>query len=204
MEIRKKKIAKRALPIFLDEIEQNELLKQPNPRYITGLRNLVLIEFMLDTGLRVSEVTNLKWDQINFKLGDFLIKEGKGNKDRYAYISSDVIGQLEKWRERQRKDIGLTDFVFTTCKGGKLLVRYIQQMIKRYSVKAGIKKKISPHKLRHTFATEYYRHSKDILRTSKLLGHNDIATTMIYTHIVDEDLAYSQREFQKYKHNRRK
>jgi integrase/recombinase XerD len=195
---------KRSLPIFLDKEEQILLIQQPNPRYFTGLRNKVLICLVLDIGIRVSEVVNLKWKHINFRGSKVLVEQGKGQKDRYLYISADVKDELEKWNERQIKQHVKSEYVFTTFKGGQIGIRYIQQMVKRYSEKAGIEKNITPHKLRHTFATDYYKETKDILETGKALGHADVSTTMIYTHVVDDDMENSMKSFQDKRSRERK
>jgi integrase/recombinase XerD len=185
----------RKLPVFLNEEERIALLKQPNPRYFTGERNKLLMQFMLDSGARISEAVNLKWDHVNLMSGSILIKQGKNSKDRYIWIRSILLDDMRKWRERQIKKLGLIEYVFTTGKGSQMGQRYIQVMVKRYGKKAGLIKDITPHKLRHTFATDFYKRTKDILKTGKALGHADVSTTMIYTHVVDADLEDSMKNF---------
>lgn len=185
------------LPIILDAEEQKALIKQPNKRYITGERNKLMISFMLAAGTRLSETINLKWKHINLNTGKINIIDGKGGKDRIVYISNFIIDSLRTWRERQSKEIGEVQNIFTTTKGDPLDARYIQRMIKRYSAKAQIEKNVSPHTLRHTFATDLYKNSKNIVLVQKALGHSDISTTMIYTHIVDDELEYAMKNFRK-------
>lgn len=190
---KKGKRKEKKLPVFLNEQERVALLKQPNPRYFTGERNRLLMQFMLDSGVRISEAVNLKWDHVNLMTGSILIKQGKNSKDRYVWIGTGLLDYLRKWRERQIEKLGLVEFVFTTGVGSKMGQRYIQVMIKRYGKKAGLTKNITPHKLRHTFATDFYKKTRDILKTGKALGHADVSTTMIYTHVVDADLEESMK-----------
>lgn len=194
--IRKGKTRKgRKLPIFLNDEERKNLLKQPNPRYFTGERNKLLIEFMLNLGTRISETVNMKWTHVNLMTGKILIYQGKNSKDRYVYAGNGLVNDLRHWKDRQAEKLGIVDYVFTTGKGEKLLQRYIQVMVKRYAKKAGINKDITPHKLRHTFATDFYKQTHDILQTGKALGHADVSTTMIYTHVVDDDLEEAMKNF---------
>ncbi|MCK4321753.1 tyrosine-type recombinase/integrase [candidate division WOR-3 bacterium] len=186
----------RKLPEFLTEEEQKVLLKQPNHRYPTGQRNHLMMKLMLDIGLRLSEATNLKWKHIDLMSGKLMVRDGKGEKDRTLWIGEKDIELLEKWRERQlEKTDRDPEYVFTTLKGTPVKNRYVQFMVKRYSEKAGITKNISPHTLRHTFATDLYRETKNIRIVQKALGHSDLSTTMIYTHIVDDELEEAMKNF---------
>ncbi|MFW5686804.1 MAG: tyrosine-type recombinase/integrase [Halanaerobium sp.] len=162
-------------------------------QYITGQRNYTLLKIMLDTGLRLSEAINLKWKDIDLISGKLMVREGKGKKDRTLWISEEDLNLIQEWKERQVKKIGkLPAHVFTSTSkgsmGNKMNLRYIQDMVKRYAKKAGIDKDISPHTLRHSFATDLLRETKNIRLVQKALGHSDISTTMVYTHIVDEEL----------------
>lgn len=186
---------KKKLPVFLEEHERQALLAQPNPRYVTGQRNKMLIELILGIGTRLSETTDLEWKHVNLMTGKVFINEGKGKKDRVLWLPETTLKDLRAWRERQATDIGEVEHVFTTLKGDKVTNRYVQEMVKRYGRKAGIKKNLKPHVLRHTFATDFYRETGDILKTQKALGHDDISTTMIYTHIVDAELENSMKSF---------
>jgi len=186
-------IARKKLPAVLTKEEQELLLAQPSERYITGQRNHTLLKIMLDTGLRLSEVINLKWKDIDLISGKLMVREGKGKKDRTLWLGEEDLNLIQKWKERQVKKIGKTPAnIFTSTSkgtmGNKMNPRYIQDMVKRYAKKAGINKDISPHTLRHTFATDLLRETKNIRLVQKALGHSDISTTMVYTHIVDEEL----------------
>ncbi len=184
----------RKLPRVLTEDERRELLKKPNPRYPTELRNLAITQLVLDAGLKVSEVTVLKWNDVDLLSGKLLVRQGKGAKDRTLWLGGVDLDLLRKWRERQIEKVGRpVEHVFTTLKGEHLQNRYVQAMIERYAGKAVIK--ASPHTLRHTFATDLYRETKNIRLVQKALGHSDLSTTMIYTHIVDEELEEAMRFF---------
>ncbi len=187
------------LPVVLNDSERLLLLDQANPRYITGHRNRVVMQILFNLGLRLSEVCNLKWQDIDFTSEILMIRNGKGAKDRTLYIKdNNWRGQkdkeaLLKWKQRQAEFLGrLPEYVFTTMSknaaGDPLRDRYIQNMIGRYSARAKIQKKISPHTLRHTFATDLYRRTKDIVTVKNALGHEDISTTMIYVNLVGSDI----------------
>lgn len=191
----------RKIPNILTEKEQKKLLNQANLRYPTGQRNYIIIKFMLDTGLRLSEVTNLKWVDVDLMSGRVSVKEGKGAKDRIVWVRDEILNKLQEWKQKQIEEIRKRKlnikpiFTFTTLKGGQLKNRYVREMIYRYSEKAGIDKKISPHNLRHTFATDIHRKTKNLRIVQKALGHSDISTTQIYTHIVDEELEEAMKKF---------
>ena len=191
------------LPVVLEPREAGSLLRKPNERYLTGLRNKAILCLMLDCGLRVSEVSNLKPSHVNLMEGKLRIVDGKGGVDRELYLSDYMIYLLRKWKERKPKN---TDYFFTTLKerndskfaskpGKKLSVRNIQFMVKKYAKKAGIEKTISPHTLRHTFATEYYKQTKDIETLRRILGHSDISTTTIYITLANIDVENGMKSF---------
>ena len=190
------------LPNVLTEDEQKRLLEQPNPRYVTGQRNYTLMRLMLNTGLRLSEATGLKWENVNLNSGKLEVVEGKGGKDRILWISEEDLELLRSWRERQVDKAGKKlEFVFTAMSdgtiGNRLDNRYVQDMVKRYAKKAKINNSTTPHVFRHTFATTLYSHTKNIRLVQKALGHNQLSTTMIYTHIVDDELEDALKNFKK-------
>src|SRR5674536_73729 len=151
-------MTRKKLPVILEPEEAQNLLKQPNKRYPTGLRNKAMLSLMLHCGLRVSEVVNLRPGSINLTKGKLRVENGKGNKDRDLAIPEYLVDLLDSWRKKRPE----SNFFFSTLKGEKLLIRYLQQMVKRYAQKAGLSEKISPHSLRHTYATQYYKQTKDI------------------------------------------
>jgi len=136
---------KNKLPVILEPEGVQNLLRQPSKRYPTGLRNKTIMSLMLHCGLRLSEVINLKPGNINLTKGKLRVESGKGEKDRDLAIPDYLTDLLDTWRNIRPK----SNYFFSTLKGRKLSDRYIQQMVKRYSQKAGIEKKISPHTLRH-------------------------------------------------------
>lgn len=186
----------RKIPEVLTSDEQEALLKQPNPRYPTGERNRLMLRLMLDTGLRLAEAIDLRWKHIDLNTGKVMVRQGKGHKDRTLWLGEDDLAMLRTWRDRQAKATGGTpELVFTTLEGGKLHPRYVQRMVKRYTAKAGIEKDVTPHTLRHSFATDLYRETTNIRLTQKALGHANLSTTQIYTHIVDEELEAALKSF---------
>jgi integrase/recombinase XerD len=188
----------RKIPEILTETEQEALLSQPNPRYLTGQRNRVMLRLMLDTGLRLSEAIHLRWKDIDLNSGKVMVRQGKGAKDRILWTGEANLETLQTWRERQAKECaGSAQHVFTTKDGGLLDPRYIQRMVKRYAAKAGIQKDVTPHTLRHSFATDLYRETSNIRLIQKALGHANLATTQIYTHIVDEELEGALKSFRR-------
>lgn len=195
----KKNSNKKKLPEFLTKDEQYALLKQPNMRYPTGERNHLIMRLMLNAGFRLSEATNLKWVHIDLMSGKVMVREGKGAKDRTLWLSEKDIMYLKKWKERQIEVTGKNpEYVFTTLKGEQLDNRYVRDMVYRYTEKAGIKKNVSPHTLRHTFATDLYKESKHNIRlVQKALGHSDLSTTQIYTHLEDEELEDALKNFRR-------
>lgn len=188
------------LPEVLSSQEINLLLKQPNPRYPTGLRNLCLMRVMLDAGLRASEALKLTIYDIDWRSGKLKVRQGKGNKDRVLWLNEDCLLLLQRWRERRPTT---TDFLFSTLEGTQIDDRYLRTMVKRYGAKAGITKDVHPHMLRHTFATDLYSQTKNIRMVQKALGHSDLSTTMIYTHIVDDEMENAMKSFrqQSIEHN---
>lgn len=182
--------------MFLTPEQQQTLLKRPNPRYPTGERNRLMLRLMLDTSLRLAEAIDLRWKDIDLNTGKLMVRQGKGHKDRTLWTGDEDLTLLRKWRERQAKQVGhAPELVFTTLQGGELHPRYVQRMVKRYGRKAGIEKDITPHTLRHSFATDLYRETTNIRLTQKALGHANLSTTQIYTHIVDEELEAALKSF---------
>ena len=182
-------------PDVLTLDEQEKLLNQFNLRYITSQRNKTMIQLLLNTGLRLSEMTNLKWNDIDLMTGQVKVVEGKGLKDRILWLDEETLTMLGKWKQRQFKEWGRSDLVFTTRTLHSLDGKAVRSMIKTYSDKAGIKKHITTHSLRHTFASDLLRDTKNIRIVQKALGHADISSTQIYTHIVDEELEEALKSF---------
>ena len=164
----------------VDLLESSIDLSKPE-----GQRNKAIIEVLFSCGLRVSELTHLKISNL-YLHEKFIRVEGKGRKERFVPISSKAIKELELWfLDRVHLDIkpGEDDFVFLNRRGRHLTRTMILIMIKRQAQEAGIKKTISPHTLRHSFATAFLRGGADLRAIQAMLGHEDISTTEIYTHV---------------------
>lgn len=192
----KRKREPRRIPDVLTPEEEAALLAQPNPRYPTGQRNRLLLQLMLDTGLRLSEATALEWRDLDLTTGKLKVRQGKGARDRILWVGDEDLDALRKWRDRQARDVvGKPSAVFTTLEGKPVSNRYVQAMLKRYAAKAGIARSVHPHLLRHSFATDLLREAKNIRIVQRALGHARLATTEIYTHIVDEELEGALKSF---------
>jgi site-specific recombinase XerD len=190
-------IAKRKkLPVTLNKQEVKSLLDVPNKRYKNGLRNRAILSLMINTGLRVSEVSGLKDQDINIKEGKLRVINGKGSKDRDVTIGNK---QALEFLKEYNKARPRSNYFFTSLEkdnaGKQLAVRYLQNMVKGYSLRAKIEKNVSPHTLRHTFATEFYRETKDIETLRKILGHSDISTTQIYVTLANIDVEKAMNSF---------
>lgn len=187
---------KRKIPETLTEKEQQRLLKTFNERYLSGQRNKTFIKTVLDSGLRLSEALNLKWKHVDLQTGKIKVLQGKGSKDRILWLGEESLQLLRSWRQRQADDISRCNLIFTTGTGKKLSPRDIREMVYTYAARAGItEKSVSPHTFRHTFATDLLRETRNLRLVQKALGHADISTTQIYTHIVDEELEFAMKNF---------
>jgi integrase/recombinase XerD len=173
------------LPKTLTREEALKLLSQPNKNAPTGLRNRCIMQVMYRAGLRESEVINLSPKDIEWKEGILRVWKGKGARDRTLYLDEHTLDLLRAWSNKRPG----SRYFFCTLKGKKLSDRYIREMVNRYARRAGIEKRVNPHMLRHTFATELLQEGYNIREVQKLLGHSDVSTTMIYTHVYDSDLA---------------
>jgi site-specific recombinase XerD len=205
----------RRLPIILSEEEVEKLLKVPNKRCFTGLRNLTIMKVILYCGLRSEEIVNLKLQDVNLNTGHTTVHNGKGFKDRCVYIKNDALVQLKKWIEFKEKHksekFRNSEYVFPTAEGKKLDTRCLRFTFRRYGNKAGIKKfvttinkegekverirSVSPHILRATMASNYYRATKDIRGLQLILGHESLATTQLYMYVYNEDIAENLEHF---------
>lgn len=173
------------LPEVLTEEEVDRLESSIDLSKWEGHRNRAIIEVLFSCGLRVSELTNLKLSNI-YTEEQFIRVLGKGTKERLVPISSRAIHELELWfidRNQMTIKSGEGDYVFLNRRGAHLTRNMIHTMIKRQSAEAGIKKNISPHTLRHSFATALLEGGADLRVIQALLGHESIDTTVIYTHI---------------------
>lgn len=181
----------RNIPKVLNDDEAAALVDVFNTRYDSGLKNKAMVRFMLEDGLRVSEVCNLTLADIDMTTCRVTIRDGKGGKDRQVWMPDDLRDLVGEWLERRPETAdGEPDWLFPTRNGTRTDPRSVRRTVKTYAEKAGIDwfDDVSPHTLRHTFATNLLRETGNIRLVQKALGHSDVSTTMIYTHIVDEEL----------------
>jgi len=196
---------KRAQVTFLTPEELERLSSQPNINSINGLRDRAIIELLFSSGLRVSELVGLDRDHINLKRREFMVR-GKGQKDRPIFISPEAAGWIEQYLARRQDN---TKPLFIRYSGNKkvdlsgnyhrLTARSIQRIIARYARLAGITKHVSPHTLRHSFATDLLMNGADLRSVQAMLGHSNIATTQIYTHVTDPHLKEVHTKFHRQK-----
>ena len=173
------------IPSFLDLEEVEALLKAPNLKDIHGLRDRAILELMYATGFRVSEVASLKLSDLNLEVG-FIKCRGKGSKERIVPLGNVAKHFLERYINEARERLlkGKISIYLFIGQGGKNLSRQsIWKIIKKVAKKANIRKKISPHILRHSFATHLLERGADLRSVQEMLGHSNITTTQIYTHI---------------------
>lgn len=174
------------LPVVLSMDEVVSLIESPDISKPLGIRDRAIFEVMYATGLRVSELINLSLDDLHLDLG--LIKTiGKGDKERLLPIGKTAIKWLNNYFEQTRDQLvakyGEKKQVFLNFRGQKLTRQSIWRMIKKYIAQVGITKDVTPHTLRHSFATNLLANGADLRVVQELLGHSDISTTQIYTHI---------------------
>jgi integrase/recombinase XerD len=181
----------RRLPKNLSEDKVETLLDAPNVETALGLRDRAMLETLYATGLRVSELTGLKLAQVSLDMGVVRVL-GKGSKERLVPLGEEAIAWIKRYLATARADLSgkrLSDAMFVTARGGPLTRQAFWALLKRYAVKAGIPSaSLSPHVLRHAFATHLLNHGADLRVVQLLLGHADITTTTIYTHVARERL----------------
>lgn len=180
----------RPLPKSLTETEVEALLEAPNVEQERGLRDRAMLEVLYATGLRVSELVGLELGQVGLQQGVVRVI-GKGNKERLVPLGDMAVEWLERYLRQGRPAIvgarpGTA--LFPTRRGGAMTRQAFWQLIKRYAVQAGISKPLSPHTLRHAFATHLLNHGADLRVVQLLLGHSSLSTTQIYTHVARERL----------------
>ena len=172
------------LPKSLSEAEVEALLAAPDIAEPLGLRDRAMLEVLYACGLRVTELLNLRLELINLKQG-YLRIVGKGNKERLVPLGQMACEWIEKYLTEARSQLykSATDYVFLTQHGGIMSRQNFWYAIKRYALQAGVQAELSPHTLRHAFATHLLNHGADLRVVQMLLGHSDLSTTQIYTHV---------------------
>jgi len=162
---------------------------------------------MANMGLRVSEVVNLKPGDLNLTKRKLRVVNGKGGVDRDLIIPEYTAEILREWKKSKPKNSrhffttikDKSGGQFASSKGSQVSVRYIQFMVKRYAKKAGINKDITPHTLRHTFATDFIRQGQNVMKLKDILGHSDISTTQIYVTLANKDIEEAMNGFKEFK-----
>ncbi len=201
-------LAKQAMrePSFLEAPDVERLLEAPNKTEeapILQTRDRAILEMFFSTGMRVSELANLKKDQVNLEREEFSVR-GKGDKVRVVFMSHQARHWLKTYLDMRKDE---SPFMFVRHdraasltsggdkKAGPLTPRSIERLVKRYALMAGITKKISPHSLRHSFATDLLMNGADLRSVQSMLGHSSITTTQIYTHITNQQLREVHQAF---------
>jgi len=180
----------RPLPKALTEAEVESLLRAPDTTDALGHRDRTMLEVLYATGLRVTELVNLQLSQINLTQGVIRVV-GKGDRERLIPLGEESMEWIEQFIRGPRTEILLdrqSDYLFPTRRGDRMTRQAFWHLIKRYAAKATVDKKLSPHMLRHAFATHLLNHGADLRVVQMLLGHSDLSTTQIYTHVARERL----------------
>ena len=175
----------RSLPKTLAESEVEALLDAPDTGTILGLRDRTMLEVLYASGLRVSELVSLKTTQLNLQQGVVRVS-GKGNKERLVPLGDEAVNWLQRYLQEARIPLlrgHACDALFVTQRREAMTRQAFWYMIKRHAQSAGIEKALSPHTLRHAFATHLLNHGADLRVVQMLLGHSDLSTTQIYTHV---------------------
>ena len=178
------------LPKTLSTVDVDRLLKQPDPATPIGARDKAMLELLYATGLRVSELVGLKVADVNLERG-FLIVMGKGSKERAVPLGEAAIAAIKDYLSSARRTLLKktdSDVLFISSKRRGITRQMFWERIKLYTIKSGIEKIISPHTLRHSFATHLLDNGADLRAVQAMLGHSDISTTQIYTHVSRERL----------------
>ena len=180
----------RSLPKSLTEEDVEALMAAPDVVTPLGLRDKAMLETLYASGLRVSELVSLTMAQVSHDMGVVRVM-GKGSKERLVPLGEEALSWIRRYADESRPDIlkgQRTDALFVTARGESMTRQAFWILIRRYSARAGLKKSLSPHTLRHAFATHLLNHGADLRVVQMLLGHADISTTQIYTHVARERL----------------
>jgi site-specific recombinase XerD len=195
---------KRKQVTFLNEEELARLFAEPDTKTVSGTRDRAILELLFSSGLRVSELVGLDRDHVNLKRREFMVR-GKGQKDRPIFISPEAAQWVEDYLSKRQDN---SKPLFVRYSGSKkvdnsgnfsrLTARSVQRIVARTALLAGITKKVTPHTLRHSFATDLLMNGADIRSVQAMLGHSNIATTQIYTHVTDPHLKAVHEKFHRH------
>jgi integrase/recombinase XerC len=178
-----------SLPKYVKEEDIDKMFSIPNTRTWIGMRNLLIIRMLYATGLRVSELINVKLSDINETERTIRVL-GKGSKERIVVFGNNTKEALDDYLSRGRREVDFhnSEYLFLNKDGNKLSTRYIRKIIDDIIFKASIEMHVSPHMLRHTFATGMLNNGADLVSVKDLLGHESLNTTSIYTHVSDDKI----------------
>jgi integrase/recombinase XerD len=189
------------LPQVLSIEEVDALLSAPSDATAEGIRDRAMFELLYATGVRVSELVGLRFGCLNLEFG-FVTVFGKGGKERAVPIGGEAQKRLGKYLAHAREELlrrrnggfRQSDFLFVTRRGSRMTRQGFWKLVKGYALLAGINKDISPHTLRHSFATHLLQRGADLRTIQLLLGHSDISTTQVYTHLTMEEIKETHRK----------
>ncbi len=195
LELQAPKIG-RPLPVSLSEAQVEQLLDAPDVAVPLGLRDRAMLETLYATGLRVTELVNLTLAQVD-RITGLVRVIGKGGRERLVPLGETCLEWVERYIADARADLlnqKQSQYLFVTRRASAMTRQAFWQLIKRYSQLAGIETVLSPHTLRHAFATHLLNHGADLRSVQMLLGHSDLSTTQIYTHVATARLQSLHRE----------
>lgn len=187
----------KSLPDFLTVTEVNKLFTLITENDLYELRDKAIFELLYSCGLRITEAIELKTNDIDFE-NRFIAVTGKGSKERLIPMGDEAVRLLKKYIHDSRMDIlgkRESDYIFISKKGSKLNRKSVWRLLKNYVVRTKIEKNITPHTLRHSFATHLIENGADLRSVQELLGHTDISTTQVYTHLVRDKLQKIHKKY---------
>jgi len=173
------------LPVFLTEEKMTRLIEAPETDTLSGLRDRAIFETLYSAGMRVSELVSLNTDSIDF-IGSVVKVRGKGKKERLLPIGEKALDAIKKYLSKRRSNY--REALFLNNRGGRLTQRGVRVVLNKYIGKAALQEKVSPHVLRHSFATHLLDRGADLRSVQELLGHASLSTTQIYTHLTTQRL----------------
>jgi integrase/recombinase XerD len=188
---------RRQLPSVLSVAEVERLLARPNPKLPLGQRDVAMLELLYGTGLRVSELVTLTMGRVNLEVG-FLVVLGKGSKERIVPVGEAATEAVRSYVLESRPRLlkgRMTETLFVTNRGAAMSRQGFWKLVKKYGREAGLKRELTPHSLRHSFATHLLERGADLRSVQMMLGHADISTTQIYTHVARERLREVHKKY---------